>query len=391
MLRSASALSLVGSPAVAMASRTNSEIVRLTTSSRGSIPSSRSAISSSSFAVSRIRPTFGGRDRDAHLMGASGHCPRRSASTAPGWLALCSSSRLPRFLDGPISLGDPPLQGGQRLAHGLAGLALEHHPTSSRARTTNPCPSSTPISIRPWVLTQRATAGNASSNSWGTVMIGTSRPIRLAFSFLTYSSAASSQRGSSSWVSTSILSCLRWGINSCHCGLSRSRILAGRRVPITQGRSIALANKSARSLTVGACFTRQEGEVEVLKPGQHHAEPEFAVTPCIPAPDRDWLDVGLPDLLVLGRRFRRLFTKAEPLPRVSLSWDSVHRLVIPIQEWSALDCHDNRPSNRLILKPCGCFPACPSRTGKRGSPRHRGNPRPPRAGSPCFRRSRRRT
>ena len=37
--------------------------------------------------------------------------------------------------------------------------------------------------------------------------------------------------------------------------------------------------------------------MEVLKPGQHHAEPEFAMTLCIPAPDRHRLDVGFPDLV----------------------------------------------------------------------------------------------
>ena len=47
--------------------------------------------------------------------------------------------------------------------------------------------------------------------------------------------------------------------------------------PITQGCSIALANKWARSLTVGASSWALEGEVEVLKPGQDHAEP---VSPC---------------------------------------------------------------------------------------------------------------
>ena len=44
-------------------------------------------------------------------------------------------------------------------------------------------------------------------------------------------------------------------------------------------------------------LVRQEGEMEVLKPGQDHAEPEFAMTPCIPARDRHRLDVGLPDLI----------------------------------------------------------------------------------------------
>ena len=42
------------------------------------------------------------------------------------------------------------------------------------------------------------------------------------------------------------------GINSSHCGLFRRTIRAGRRLPMTQGCSIALASKMARSLMPGA-------------------------------------------------------------------------------------------------------------------------------------------
>src|SRR5271166_4304223 len=69
---------------------------------------------------------------------------------------------------------------------------------------------------------------------------------------LDIASAASSQRGSSCWVMTSILSCLRWGIKSSHCGLLRRTIRVGRRLPLTYARSIAEASKVARSLMPGA-------------------------------------------------------------------------------------------------------------------------------------------
>ena len=42
-----------------------------------------------------------------------------------------------------------------------------------------------------------------------------------------------------------------------------------------------------------------------------------------------------------------------------------------------------RQEGATRINPCDCSPACPSRTGRRGSPRREESPRPPRAGSPC--------
>src|SRR5262245_61406888 len=50
----------------------------------------------------------------------------------------------------------------------------------------------------------------------------------------------------------------------------------------------------------------------------------------------------------------------------------------------------NTPVLRCLaigVSPSGCCPACPSRTGRRGSPRRAGSPRPPRGGSPGCPRS----
>src|SRR5271157_4501087 len=42
--------------------------------------------------------------------------------------------------------------------------------------------------------------------------------------------------------------------------------------------------QSGQVVDARRCFACQEGEVEILSPGQHHAQPQFAVMPCIPTP-----------------------------------------------------------------------------------------------------------
>src|SRR5512135_450859 len=129
-------------------------------------------------------------------------------------------------------------------------------------------------------------------------------------------------------------------------------------------------------------FVCQESEVEVLKPGQHHAEPEFAMTPCIPTPDRDRLDVGLPDLLGPREAAQAALHEGRTFAKSQLVECRVHRLPSPARNGSpsALRLPAVGPTS---VKPGGCSPACPPRTDRRDSPSLRGNLRPPRAGIPC--------
>ena len=114
--------------------------------------------------------------------------------------------------------------------------------------------------------------------------------------------------------------------------------------------------------------------MEVLKPGQHHAEPEFAMSAGVPARDRHRLDVGLPDLIGPREAAQAALHEGRAFAQDELVVEFLHRLaILPLpRHRDLLHRHDEcRPQHFLNFFPLpqghGSFlPTLVFRSGWRG-------------------------
>ena len=123
--------------------------------------------------------------------------------------------------------------------------------------------------------------------------------------------------------------------------------------------------------------------MEVLKPGQHHAEPEFAMTAGVPARDRDRLDVGLPDLIGPREAAQAALHEGRAFAQGQPVGDFVHRLVIPTRvglpsKVIQPSIESSHPQNLRLL------PCLPAQNGQKGQSSPSGKSSPSSCGQPMF-------
>src|SRR5271157_2276337 len=141
--------------------------------------------------------------------------------------------------------------------------------------------------------------------------------------------------------------------------------------------------QSGQVVDARRCFACQESEVEVLKLGHNHAQPQFAMMPCILAPDRDRLNVGFPNFIGSGKAAEAALHERRAFAQVQLLVVLLHRLLPSLLQSIRLTClppadDPYRPQSLRLLP---CFPA---QKGQNGQSSPTGKSSPSSCGQPML-------